>query len=83
MRTTNCDPVGIVQAVLAAFADVGCVTRSVLDRNRGPSPALGWDVAADAAGVAGVVDVELEDRATGWVEVDGVGEVVAVLSSPN
>jgi hypothetical protein len=62
MRTTSVDPVGIVQAVFAAFAEVGCVTRSVLDRNRGPSPAFGCGVAAAAAGA---VDVELVDRVAG------------------
>src|SRR5262245_22549373 len=35
MRMPIFDPVGIVQPVLAAFEDVGCVTRSVFGSNRG------------------------------------------------
>ena len=34
MRMTTLDPVGIVQPVVAAFEDVGCVTRSVFGSNR-------------------------------------------------
>jgi hypothetical protein len=71
MRITIFDPVGIVQPVVAAFDEVGCVTRSVLGSNRGSGEVVDRDVAefADEA------DVDA-------VEVAEVDEVV-VLSSPN
>ena len=40
MRMTTLDPVGIVQPVVAAFEDVGCVTRSVFGSNRGSDEEL-------------------------------------------
>jgi len=49
MRITIFVPVGIVQAVLAAFEDVGCVTRAVPGNNRGSDELF----SRDGAGVTG------------------------------
>jgi len=62
------DPVGIVQAVFAAFDEVGRVTRSLLDCSLGSS--LEFNRGPDELAVAG--GLETDDD-----------EVLAVFSSPN
>src|SRR5436190_24291797 len=68
IRITIFDPVGIVQPVVAAFADVGRVTRSVPGRKRGST--------AVSAELLDVLDGASRDGA-------GEGATVAVFSSPN
>jgi hypothetical protein len=72
-RMTTVDPVGIVHAVFAAFEDVGRVTRSVLDNNRGSES---FARAAVVVGVAGDVDVVV---AGGAVAVEGAAAVDVVV----
>jgi hypothetical protein len=59
MRMTTFDPVGMVQAVFAAFGEVGCVTRAVPGRSRGSAELFARDVAVAVEDAEDDVDVAL------------------------